>query len=73
MRKDTFNLTLPDGRRVTCWRKDAQAIWADVALTGNVFLRRPDGSEVYERVAPESLEAAALTPQARHVTDQPPR
>ena len=58
-------LTLPDGRRVTCWRKDAHAIYADVALTGNVFLNRPLGSEVYERVDPVSVEAVELMPQAR--------
>lgn len=64
----TFRLTLPDGKVVTCWRKDAEAIRRDVALTGNVMLVRPDGSGVYERIDPGSVEAANLTPGARHVT-----
>jgi hypothetical protein len=66
-RPDTFMLTLPDGRKVRCWRRDAQAIREDVALTGNVILVQAPGSEVYDRVAPGSLEAAALAPHARRV------
>ena len=67
--KATFILTLPDGKtKVRCWKKDAEAIREDVATTGNVFLMRPEGSEVYERVDPRSMEAVALAPQARHVS-----
>lgn len=64
---DTFLLTLPDGRKVTCWRRDAAAIRRDVETTGNVFLSRPDGGEVYDRIDPRSLESAALTPGAERI------
>lgn len=65
---DTFLFTLPDGQRVRCWEKDRAAIQADVRRSGNVFLIRDPGTEVYDRVAPESIEAAAMTPMARRVT-----
>lgn len=61
-------LTLPDGKRVRCWRRDAAKIREDVARTGNVMLRRPEGSEVYDRVDPLSDEALEVVQQARHVT-----
>ena len=57
--KDTFRLTLPDGKVVTCWRREAEAIRLDVAMTGNVFLRQA-GGEVYERVDPASVEAIEM-------------
>lgn len=64
----TFRFTLPDGRVVTCWTRDRQSIREDVARYGSVMLVRPDDSGVYERVDPLSVEAANLTPGARHVT-----
>jgi hypothetical protein len=70
MKPDTFLLTLPDGQRVRCWRKDAQALRVDVALTGNVFLRRSPGSEVYERVVSQQIhrleQQVGTTPYTRN-------
>lgn len=60
-------LTLPDGRVVRIWRREAQLIKADVAATGSVMLVRSVGTDVYERVAPASLEARSLEPFARRV------
>lgn len=68
LRPDTFVLTLPDGKPVRCWRREAAAIRRDVFLTGNVFLRQDPATEVYERVDPNSVEAVDHVAVARHVT-----
>lgn len=60
-------LTLPDGKRVRCWRKDRSLIRMDVALTGSVMLVRDLETEVYDRVDPSSMQAQNLLPTARHV------
>lgn len=67
MKPDTFLLTLPNGEKVRCWAKDADKIRHDVMFTGNVFLRRDHGSEVYEYIDPASVEAVHVVGQARHV------
>lgn len=69
VRPDTHELTLPDGKKATVWRKDVEAIRRDVLLTGNVVLYRPEGSEVYEYVAWDSAEAKMIrkTGSFRHV------
>lgn len=65
-----FWLTLPDKRRVLCWAKDLEAIFDDVRLTGNVYLVKDPGSEVYDRVAPDSVEAEFMEQGgARRVTE----
>ena len=58
--RGTFLLTLPNGQHVRCWKKDALAIRADVAKTGDVLLVKPDGSDVYDRIAPDSTDAHLL-------------
>lgn len=68
---ETFQLTLPDGKRVTCWRKDALLIRQDVALTGNVILNREPGAEVYERIDPSSPDAALYVRAGRRVDGEP--
>lgn len=67
VRPNTFVLTLPNGEKVTCWQRDAEAIRRDVLLTGNVILIKDPLSEVYERVAPDSVEAPKLREHGRHV------
>jgi hypothetical protein len=67
MRRGTFELTLPDGKKVRCWRRDRIALKLDVALTGQVYLRRPPGSEVWERVDPASIEGREMEPRARRI------
>lgn len=64
---DTFLLTLPDGKRVRCWRREARAIRADVSATGSVILVKDPATEVYERVAPDSVEAPVLREHGRQV------
>ena len=64
---DTFLLTLPDGQQVRCWTREADAIRADVRLTGTVILVKDPASEVYERVAPDSSEAPVLREHGRQV------
>jgi ribosomal protein S4E len=61
LRPETFELTLPDGKKVKCWRKEADAIRRDVYATGDVFLIRNPETDVYERVPPEQ---AKLIPDA---------
>jgi hypothetical protein len=65
--KATFELTLPDGKKVLCWKKDAARIRHDVRTTGTVRLVRPQGAEVYEYLAPGSVEAKLFAPSARRV------
>jgi hypothetical protein len=73
LRPDTVLMPLPNGQKVRVWRKDIPKYRHDILVHGNVFLRRPKGAEVYERVDPESIEAAELTPGARRVdSDAPP-
>lgn len=67
LRPDTFLLTLPDGKKVVCWQREAEAIRADVHATGSVILIKDPASEVYERVAPDSAEAPVLREHGRHV------
>jgi hypothetical protein len=57
---DTFLLTLPDGKRVRCWKKDAADIRRDVTMRGTVYLIRDPETEVYDRVAPDSVEATFM-------------
>lgn len=66
LRPDTVLIPLPSGQRVRVWRKDLPALRSDILVHGNLFLRRPQGSEVYERIDPASIEAAEMTPGARH-------
>lgn len=71
VRRDTFMLTLPNGKKVRCWRRDAAAIREDVARFGNVMLVKDDGEDVYKRVDPFSIDAFALEPHARRVSGGP--
>jgi hypothetical protein len=65
---DTLLLQLPNGEKVRVWRRDAEKIRADYLATGNVFIARAPGDEVYSRIDPTSIEAAALNKHARRVT-----
>jgi hypothetical protein len=67
LRPDTFMLTLPNGEKVRCWRREADAIRADVARTGSVILVRDPATEVYDRIAPHSAEAPVARASGRHV------
>lgn len=67
LRPDTFMLTLPDGQKVRCWRKDAENIRRDVQQTGTVRLIRDPLTDVYDWVAADSVEAKAMDPIARRI------
>lgn len=68
LRPDTCLWQLPGGQLVRVWRRDRDDLRADVAIYGRVFLARPDGAEVYDRIAPDSDEARQLEAESR----QPP-
>jgi hypothetical protein len=58
---------LPSGDTVRVWEDDVEALRRDVMLTGNVFLIRNPDSAVYDRVAPDSIEATEMGPIARRI------
>lgn len=64
---DTFLLTLPNGDTAVCWTREAEAIRRDVYLTGTVILVKDPAADVYERVAPDSVEAPVLREHGRRV------
>lgn len=53
-------LELPNGQHVRCWKREGEAIRRDVMLTGNVYLVKDPATEVYNRVAPDSVEATVM-------------
>jgi hypothetical protein len=63
VRPDTCLWQLPDGSKVRVRTRDRDALRRDVAVYGRVYLVRPDGSEVYDRVAPLSAAARELDAQ----------
>lgn len=63
LRPDTFQLTLPSGEKVRCWRRQAAEIYLDVKATGSVALMLDHASGVYERLPP----GTAMPPDTRHV------
>lgn len=68
IRPDTFLLTLPSGERVRCWTKDAGLLRQDVRAGGSVYLVRDPATEVYDRIAPDSVEATTARAVGRHVS-----
>lgn len=63
LRPDTFQLTLPNGEKVRCWRRQANEIYLDVHATGNVYLMLDQATGVYERLPPGTV----MPPDAKHV------
>ena len=60
VRPDTQMWRLPDGKLVRIWARDREALQRDVLVYGRVYLVRGTNHEVYERVAPDSMQAREL-------------
>jgi uncharacterized protein YabN with tetrapyrrole methylase and pyrophosphatase domain len=51
---------LPDGKKVLVWADQVDDLRRDVAAYDTVYLIKDENADVYERIAPDSVQAAEL-------------